>query len=306
MGLFDFIRNLFGGGDKTGQSDRVAVAGRGRPVPLGVEDLAERLGIPFDDLEATPIAYQAFDLTKRSGGLRRIHAPSDGLKQVQRHILRRLLARLPVHLAAVGFERDQSIVTNALRHVGRAVVVRMDIQEFFPNTTARRVEDYFLERGWNRPASEELTRLCTYQDALPQGAPTSPRLSNLVNMKLDARLTALAESAGAVYTRYADDLTFSFAEDDARVNRVIRSTKRVLRDFGYTIHHRRKLHVRRDYEQQLVTGLVVNERVNLPRATRRWLRAVEHHLARGRPASLSAEQMAGWRALRQMIIEQRD
>ena len=284
MGLGDLLRGLF--------------ASKG----FGVDELARRLGITPDDLRKVQPAYTEFTVPKRSGGSRRICAPDRALKAVQRRILRRLLSRLRAHPAAMGFERGRSIVTNARPHTGKAVVLRMDLKDFFDTTGARRVRDYFRRIGWNNEVADLLTRLCTHNGGLPQGAPTSPRLSNLVNHKLDARLSALAKRFGATYTRYADDMTFSFEkEDTATVRSVIRATGKIARAAGYTLHKRRKLRVWRAHRRQTVTGLVVNHAVNLPRERRRWLRAVEHRLATGGQASLTAERLKGWRALQHMV-----
>jgi RNA-directed DNA polymerase len=145
-------------------------------------------------------------------------------------------------------------------------------------------------------------RLCTNRGYLPQGAPTSPRLSNLVNYGLDARLAGLAARHGAAYTRYADDMTFSFPLDDrTAIRAVIRGTKAILKEHGYALHMKHKLHIRRRHQQQVVTGLVVNDAVRLPRRTRRWLRAVEHRAANGGQATLGPAQLAGWRSLQDMI-----
>jgi RNA-directed DNA polymerase len=130
-------------------------------------------------------------------------------------------------------------------------------------------------------------------------------LANLVNYRLDTRLDHLAVKFGAMYTRYADDLTFSFDEDrGGRVRALIRAVSRIVAGEGYRLHKRRKLSIRRRHQQQRVTGLVVNEGVNVPRQTRRRLRAVEHHLATGRKATLSEDQMHGWRALLAMVRRQ--
>jgi RNA-directed DNA polymerase len=108
-----------------------------------------------------------------------------------------------------------------------------------------------------------------------------------------------------VYTRYADDFTFSLQQDDrAAIHKLIRDTKRIVADSGYELHQGRKLRIRRRHQRQLVTGLVVNSAVNLPRRLRHRLRAVEHHLATGRPATLTPAQLAGWHALRRMITAQ--
>ncbi|MFL5241828.1 MAG: reverse transcriptase family protein [Gemmataceae bacterium] len=292
MGVFDVIRKLFAA----------------RPAPCGVrtvEEFATRLGLSVDELRAARPTYREFSIPKRSGGTRRILAPEPELKSIQKRILKRLLGRLKVHSAVCGFERGRSIVTNANCHCGQAIILRMDLKEFFESTSAERVARYFGAIGWDREASQLLVRLCTHDNGLPQGAPTSPRLSNLVNFHLDARLDGLGGKYGAVYTRYADDLTFSFASDAvASAHAVIRATKAIVAKMGYRLHQRRKLHIRRRHTCQLVTGLVVNKQVNLPRETRRLLRAVEHRLAMGRQTSISQKQLNGWNALRAMIANQ--
>ena len=222
-------------------------------------------------------------------------------------------------------------------HQGQAVVVRLDLVDFFPSTDKRRGKDYFRRIGWNRRAAGILTRLCTHEGGLPQGAPTSPRLCNLVNYRFDARLTGMAAALGGVYTRYADDLTASFpaeppeeersADDEQAAEFDLRRcpnkanffrtfVRRVAEENGYRVHRRKKQSVRRAHHRQTVTGLVVNDRVNLPRETRRWLRAVEHRarLAKqplaflehsGKRPTLTAAQRSGWRALEAMIAQQR-
>jgi RNA-directed DNA polymerase len=300
MGLGEFLKSLFGLG-------RDELAERPVPAPrFGLEELARRLGAPPEQLGALAPQYREFRVPKRSGGHRIIHAPAPELKAVQRTILRRLLGRLTVHTCATGFEPGRSIVTNALPHVGKKVVLKLDVREFFPSTGAKRVEKYFGRIGWDAPAARLLTKLVTHGGALPQGAPTSPRLSNLLNYRLDQRLAGAAGRFGAAYTRYADDITFSFARDDPReIRALIRLVKKVLKEHGYTLHQGRKLQLRRRHDQQRVTGLVVNEGPpRLPRRTRRWLRAVAHRAANGGQATLSPTQLAGWGALLQMVEQQ--
>jgi uncharacterized protein (TIGR03067 family) len=272
---------------------------------FGVDELARRLGTAPADLLALTPSYRELTVPKRSGGQRRLCVPDDVLKAVQRQILHRLLRRLKVHPAATGFRRGQSIVTHARRHVGQAVVVRLDVQDFFPSTTAGRVYAYFRAIGWNRPAARRLTELCTYRGGLPQGAPSSPCLSNLLNYRIDSRLTAMAAKLGASYSRYADDITLSFPSTERKpIHYLIRFVRRVMHEAGYQLHGAKKLSIRGQHQQQRVTGLVVNDRVQLPRAVRRRLRAVAHYLHKGRPATLTAEQLAGWQALEQMIAAQ--
>ncbi len=268
----------------------------------GIEQLAQRLKMTPSELSAVLITYVQFQIPKRSKGVRKILAPIPQLKCVQRQILRRVLGGLKIHPNATGFCRGHSIVSNALPHVGKAAVVRMDLKDFFPSTPAKRVKLFFEAIGWSSEAADLLTKLCTYDGALPQGAPTSPKLSNLLNQHLDARLARLAEALNASYTRYADDITYSLAEDSAgAVRHLVHFTALVAREEGYQVHQREKLYVRRRKDRQVVTGLVVNERINLPREIRRWLRAVEHHAQTGRKTSISKEQLEGWRSLQSMI-----
>lgn len=321
MGLLDWLRGLFR--PSPSRRDRFSPP----PLPpaetgLTVEHLASRLAVTAEQLRSTPVSYSTFFVPKRSGGQRKILAPSPALKDVQRRILHRLLKRLRAHPAAKGFERGESIATHARLHARARVVLRLDIQDFFPSTRTEAVEHYFRRIGWNAEAAALLTRLCTHDGSLPQGAPTSPRLSNLLNYRLDARLSALAAAplgghnpktlapAGAaggatVYSRYADDITFSFdTEGHGRVNATLRFAKSIVEDEGYRLHTKKKLRVMRRHDRQTVTGLVVNDGVRLPRKTRRWLRAVEHRLATGGEATLTAEQLHGWRALQSMIESQ--
>jgi RNA-directed DNA polymerase len=298
MGFFDFLKKALTPSADAEQSAR----------PAGVrtvDELAARLGLTTDALRAVSPQYTEYTIPKKSGGKRKICAPAAPLKAVQKTINCRLLARAKRHPAASGFERKQSIVTNAVRHMGRAVVVRMDLKDFFPSIRADRIKKYFGAIGWNADAAALLTHICTYNGGLPQGAPTSPALSNLVNYRLDNRLQKLADVTKATYTRYADDLTFSFAADDReRIATTINCVKAVVEAEGYQLHMKRKLHVRRRHQRQVVTGLVVNAGVRLPRETRRWLRAVEHRAAKGGNVTLTPEQLHGWRALQKMVAKQ--
>ncbi|MBN1124215.1 MAG: RNA-directed DNA polymerase [Sedimentisphaerales bacterium] len=324
MGFWDWLRQLLQGPGPQERKPDLTPPVDGKKL----EELAKRLDFSVDQLHAVQVSYRQFSIPKRSGnGFRTISVPNPELKEMQRRILRRLLGRLQTHPAAMGFEPGQSIATNAAYHVGADVVVRMDIRDFFGATVTNRVRAYFYGIDWGKEATDVLVRLCTYERGLPQGAPTSPRLSNLVNFELDARLDGYAQKIGARYTRYADDITFSFnfaeikqtltgqnskilehIKDKSKssyvIHQTIRMTKRILFEYGYQIHTKRKLNIRRKHQCQKVTGLVVNHKVALPRKTRRRLRAVEHHLANDRPATLTHEQLAGWKALQYMIETQ--
>ena len=338
MGLRDFFRKLLG------QTSLSSLLGYNiwenksqHPDRHGLDELARRLDVSVETLTNFQPAYNTFSIPKRSGGVREISTPSGELKEIQKKILHKLLGKLPTHPCAVGFEKGHSIVTNAFDHQGADVVIKMDIRDFFAATGARRVERYFRRIGWDAPAARRLAELCAYQGSLPQGAPTSPRLSNLLNYQMDVRLAALANSVGARYTRYADDMTFSVHLDQARqyagkmfqnpktlakikqrsdggnvkslerfvVGKIIIITKQIIREYGYTLHQKRKLQIRRRHQQQKITGLVVNDGVNLPRHTRRWFRAVENRMKKTGQATITPQQYKGWLALKEMIETQK-
>ncbi|PWT81760.1 MAG: hypothetical protein C5B58_09350 [Acidobacteria bacterium] len=268
------------------------------------DELARRLDVSLAELLDWTPSYRETIISKKRGGTRRLLIPDAKLKALQRRILHKVLRRLRVHPAAKGFERGQSIVDNAGPHVGRSVVIKMDIVDFFPSCKAEEVTAYFRKIGWDEAAGVILTKLCTHEGRLPQGAPTSPRLSNLINWPLDARIARWVAYRKGAYTRYADDITISFPKDYPRkVRGVIQQVRRAARKLGFQIHEQGKLRILRHHQQQRVTGLVVNEKLNLPRRLRRLLRAVVHHLQTGKPASMTAEQLAGWQALANMVAK---
>lgn len=238
---------------------------------------------------------------RKSGGVRLIEAPKQHLREIQRRILTRILDGIPAHPAAHGFVKGRSIKTFAAPHVGRAVVLRMDLQDFFPSFPARRVQAFFRTVGYPESVADLLGGLCTNavhlkswkiaqfnalpetfnevrrlysRPHLPQGAPTSPALANLCCYRLDCRLIGLARSAGAIYTRYADDLAFSGDRDfGARAERFSTSVAAILQESGFSVNHHKTRIMRRGVRQRLA-GLVTNERLNVPREEFDRLKAI--------------------------------
>ena len=187
-----------------------------------------------------------------------------------------------------GFIGGRSIATNAQQHVGRDWVLTLDLKGFFPSINFGRVRGLFITRYGIPPnVATLLARICTFDNELPQGAPTSPVVSNMVAGALDRDLTRLARRYRCAYTRYADDITFS--RDGAfpsalgyweptgsgRESRVGDDLQAVVEDNGFAIHVD-KVHLRYHDERQVVTGLVVNEKVNVPRSFIRRIRAMLH------------------------------
>lgn len=176
----------------------------GQLVGLSPEAVAAfRLGGPYH--------YRPFTRPKANGQLRPLAAPSPALKALQRKLLDNYLAKLPLHPAAMAFRAGYSVAHPARYHAGHAVTFTADVENFFGTTSAARVRAFFLRLGWRDAALTALMRLCVWRNSLPQGAPTSPCLSNLVNFHLDKALATLTESSGGRYSRYGDDLAFSWA-----------------------------------------------------------------------------------------------
>ena len=243
------------------------------PAPEQVRRLAGLLGIEPAELAAVRMGpryhYRPFTLAKRDGRERRILAPSPALKQLQRRLLDQYLYELPVHPFATAFRPDFSIVENARLHAYATVVATVDLRDFFESTSASRVRRFFARQGWQGEALAALMRLCVYRNGLPQGAPTSPCLSNLVNVSLDGRLHQLAAQSQGYYTRYGDDLTFSWRTGtmpggfQAAVEDHVRAA-------GYEIQPCKGWRVSSIRERPRVTGLVLagNGRLRVPWALR--------------------------------------
>jgi RNA-directed DNA polymerase len=281
-------------------SDRAAVA---KYLGLASVDALARFLRPGT---APGSAYVEFEVKKATGGTRRIAAPRSALRAAQRKILAEILGKVPVHRAAHGFVPKRSTVTNAEAHVGAAVVVKLDLVDFFPSIHYRRVAGLFEELGYGAEAATALAGVCTYRPKLddgrmawpgllPQGAPSSPAITNLVCRRLDGRLSALAKKSGATYTRYADDLTFSFATDPENDGGGDRGKKKLGRFLWWVdqicqlegfSENTKKRRVFRRSGQQRVTGIVVNQHVAVPRQLRRRFRAI---LANVKKNGLAAE-----------------
>jgi retron-type reverse transcriptase len=274
-------------------------------------------------LWARGYSYIRFTIPKRRGGVRTISAPSDKMKALQRRILYRMLNPLPMHPAATGFVRGRSIVDNAWPHVGQGVVINLDLADFFPTITSERVVAMFRGLGWDADSATILSRICTDEDRLPQGAPTSPAISNLVCRKLDTRLAELAKRNGGQYTRYADDITISLPglgrnkrlrphKGKSRLPKsdrlrkspsrsLLTTIRQIIEEEGYAIQMKKKVRMQRPHQRQTATGLVVNQAVHLPRATRRRIRAMQHRERLGQLDVDGQKRLRGWEALLSMI-----
>lgn len=224
--------------------------------------------------------YHKFQRKKKSGnGTRKICAPSPELKVLQRKIKTEILDRVDLHDACTGYRRGMSIVSNASIHVEQRCILNIDIKDFFQSIGTARVAGYFAALGYPDEVAVLLSKLCCFQNALPQGAPSSPALANLICHKLDRRLAGLAGVNKMKYSRYCDDITFS---TQGRINTgMVELLTSILQEEGFTINSE-KTRILSRKSCQIVTGLTVNSKVNIPRRKRRRIRAIFHQSGNSR------------------------
>ncbi|HLJ86284.1 MAG TPA: reverse transcriptase family protein [Candidatus Angelobacter sp.] len=280
----------------------------GLPVLESIGVLARWLDISVEDLEwfadlkalnhrggLLPLNHYSYRvLIKDSGDIRLLEAPKTRLKEMQRKILFGILDKIPAHPAVHGFVKGRSIKSCVALHAGRRVVLRMDLKDFFPSFSARRIQTAFRTFGYPESVADLLGGVCTTftphglwarekcnpplalqirqhardlycRPHLPQGAPSSPALANICSHRLDCRLAGLAKSAGAVYSRYADDCAFSGDHDFEKVvNRFSLQVAAILTEEGFHVNHR-KTRVMRQGVRQHIAGLVANSHPNIIR-----------------------------------------
>lgn len=329
---YRFARPCVVGGwlDLSRDGDSMHLLQAGLPVFHTPQELADWLQLPlgrlawlvhrFDEnqhpADERKAHYHFRWLKKRSGGKRLIESPKPTLKRIQQRILREILDRLPPHSSAHGFVAGRSIRTNAAPHAGRHVLVRFDLENFYPSVCFSRVVAIFRSLGYSREAAIWLARLTTsalpgsasgwkiwspeledyLRRHLPQGAPTSPALANLSAFSLDLRLAGLARTFGAQYTRYADDLTFSGDDRFLRSLAVfIPLVEKIVRSERFRMN-KSKRRVSRSNQRQQVTGVVVNRHPNVCRRDYDRLKAVLTNCVRRGPSTQNHARHADFAA----------
>ena len=268
-----------------------------------VPDLAILFGISVPQLRSLAFhrrvskynAYVRFSIPKKDGSKRIISAPRPELKRIQHTILEQILCKVPIHNCAHGFVPKRSILSNAQPHVGKAVVVNMDLEHFFPTLDYPRIKGCFISLGYSPQISTILALICTEAEVgemllegekwfirtseryLPQGAPTSPMLTNIICHSLDRRLEGFANKYQWTYTRYADDLTFSSTNKDAHIRYLCKRTQQIVEEEQFRIHPK-KTKIMRSHTSQEVTGVVVNTKPTISRKKRKRFEALVHRL----------------------------
>lgn len=290
--------NVSGGlNHQTNNQERLEA--QGLPIINSHKELAQQMGITLSQLRflsyhrpvSTTTHYVRFKIPKKTGGERIISAPMPNLKKAQYWILHNILEKLEIHPLAQGFRKGHSIMSNAQLHVNTNVVISLDLKDFFPSISYRRVKGLFYQLGYSESLATIFALICTTGEAekveldgkiyyvsngertLPQGSPASPAITNLLCRRLDKRLEKLAESLHFSYSRYADDLTFSSQDQLPKISKLLRNLKAIITHEGFNIHPD-KMRIMWSSRQQEVTGIVVNEKLSLDRNTLRNFKAL--------------------------------
>ena len=283
------------------ESDAERLKQNNLPVFSRPEELAKAMNLSVGKLRFLAFSrsvsatthYINFKLPKKTGGFREISAPMPLLKAAQIWILENILNLVPVDENAHGFLAGKNIVSNARAHVGAQIIVNFDLENFFPSITYKRVKGVFRSLGYSESTATVFALLCTAPDTeeieldgksffvaigerhLSQGSPASPAISNIIARRLDRSLAKIAADNDFKYTRYADDLTFSTAEKDADVGKLMRQIRFVVGKQNFVVNENKTRILRRGRQQE-VTGIVVNDKISIDRRTLRKFRAVLH------------------------------
>lgn len=243
------------------------------PIILSYKHLAILLDVDYAILLAminhSSSFYYVFSIPKRSGGERKISAPYPVMLMAQRWIYDNILSKVSIHSSATGFVKGASIKDNATPHLGHDYILKTDIKDFFPSITINRVRLIFKRLGYSRKIAFALASLCCLDGVLPQGAATSPTISNIIFKRLDSRMSGLASKFGLIYTRYADDLAFS---GECIYPKFIEYVADIVRTEGFELNTE-KTRLMTPKHQQIITGISVSTgSIKLPKATKRRLR----------------------------------
>lgn len=242
--------------------------------------------------------YYRFDVPKRNGGTRHIAAPKTHLKAAQRQILDQILQKAEVSSVSHGFIKSKSVITSAKAHKAcPGVLINIDLENFFPTITFERVRGLFQSFGYSGYIASLLAMICTYCERmpleikgetkyiktsdriLPQGSPASPMITNIICRQMDKRINGLCRKTGLTYTRYADDMSFSYNGDidGLNIGSFLNSINKIIEEEGFHIN-KEKTHVSRKNNRQYITGIVINnEEIGVPKKWVKILKASIHN-----------------------------
>lgn len=238
--------------------------------------------------------YKVYNIPKKNSGCRVISQPSRTLKVLQSWILKNILQDLKVSQSSKGFEVETSVLDNAMPHQGANAILCIDLNDFFPSIKGNWIYTIFRSIGYNKFISSLLTSICTYDGSLPQGSPCSPKLSNLVCLRLDARLQGYVGKQSIIYTRYADDLTFSALSIKKLVSSY-KTIRRIIQEENFSIN-KDKTRLAGPSRRKKVTGLVLTDNsVGIGREKSRIIRSKLHHLSTNKNSTdKDVQHIKGW------------
>ena len=250
-------------------------------VIFDFEHLRMLLGVDADYLKSIIYApeyhYREFKIKKRSGGERTISAPYYSLKQVQGWIYDNVLSEVPIHRCAHGFRPKRSIFSNVNLHLRGNDLLKVDLKDFFPSIKKNRVVQVFKKLGYAKDVAFYLASICCQNEELPQGAPTSPVISNIVAIHMDTRLHNLAKHFGFHYTRYADDIAFS---GNSIPTRFIQYVISIIIECGFEVNNK-KVRLYHQNDNKILTGIRIKDgQTKLPREKRRFIEQQIYYVLR--------------------------
>lgn len=218
--------------------------------------------------------WRSFKIPKRRGGFRDIDVPYPALLGVQEWIYENILNKIPVSPFCHSYVSGRSIKTNVRWHKGQKELIKLDIKDFFPSITINRIIFFFHSLGYGKDISYCLAKICSYNGCLPQGAPTSPCLSNLIVRPLDYRIKCLAKKMKLHFTRYADDIVLS---GESISDSTIRLVKKIIEEEGFKVNEE-KTRIYRQNSKRIITGINVRENLSVPREFKRKIRKEIHYI----------------------------
>lgn len=276
------------------------------PVIETDRELAEFLQIDYNTLRylvyhrdvVTFDNYYRFDIPKKSGEMRHIAAPKTHLKAAQRQILEHILQKVEVSDSSHGFIKSRSVLTSAKTHgTSPDLLINIDLENFFPTITFERVRGLYQSFGYSGYIASLLAMICTYCERmpleikgeikyiktsdriLPQGSPASPMITNIICRNIDKRINGLCEKLGVTYTRYADDMSFSYTgnTDEFAIGSFLKSINKIIEAEGFHMK-KEKTHILRKNNRQYITGIVINnEEIGVPKKWVKILKASIHN-----------------------------
>jgi len=243
------------------------------PVILDPDHLSHLLGLKIGvltNMVKSPISfYRQFKIPKKRGGFRDIVTPYESLLEVQQWIVEHILSKFKVHDAAYAYVKKRNVAQNSTIHVGCDEMLKIDLKDFFPSIKIPRVRELFNRVGYSKKVSYYLTNLCCLHGSIPQGAATSPMISNIILLNLDKRLSTFSSNNNIKYSRYADDLVFSGNFETYNFKTIVIMD---IEDEGFKVNSEKTREYSEDH-RKMVTGIVVGkEKIRLPKAKRREIR----------------------------------